>query len=207
MTSQFLCILRIYVPLPPGSTAACSASATSVAHQLPQACVVPPSGINNLVASEILNALPWPLPWWPAICLVFLALSTLNYNGPSLHRMRWSILLDTKESEWYNLEMWRTSLPNQLQRGDGRSLAHKFSLHPPSHELFGGTIYPHSLCTDIHRHPKWTHLPSDLLCFFVAHCETLSHITLQDFPFSLPYFLCPYSHCPVFVRPQRSIST
>lgn len=62
MTSQFLCILRISIPLPPGSTAACSASATSMAHQLPQACVVPPSGINHLVASEILNAFPWPLP-------------------------------------------------------------------------------------------------------------------------------------------------
>lgn len=119
----FLCILTISIPLPPGSTAACPASATSVAHQLPRACVFPPSGINHLFASEILNVLPWPLP-----CNLLMS-HLLHVSGSSYSElgwnstpqsMGWSLLLDTKEPEQYNLEVWRSSLPNQWQTGDER---------------------------------------------------------------------------------------
>lgn len=85
---------------------------------------------------------------WLAIYLVFLTPQGLG----------WSRLLVTKGSRWYNLEVWRSSLTlgrtltNWKQEMEG-SLAHKISLHLPSCELFGSTIYLNSLYIHIHRCP------------------------------------------------------
>lgn len=94
---------------------------------------------------------------WPAICLVSDSYTELERNTAP-QGMRKSILLDNKGSWWYNLEAWENSLSlgqtlSNRKQEMGGSLAHKFSLHLPSCELFGGTIYPHSLYTCIHRYP------------------------------------------------------
>lgn len=92
---------------------------------------------------------------WPGICLVSDSYPELGRNTAP-QGMSWSILLDNKGSRWYNLEVWENSLPwgqtlTNRKQEIGGSLAHKFSLRLPFCELFGVTIYPHSLYTCIHR--------------------------------------------------------
>ena len=200
----FLCILRI-------SPYHCHLGPWMLAMPQPlpwpinflHACVVLPSGIDQLLDSGMLNALPWPLPCsqvtshLPSISDS--SFTELGWNTTP-QCMQWSILLDTKRSGWYNLEACGSSLPLGQTRTNGKQemgggLAHKFSRHPPSHEyLEAQFIHIASAQTSIDILTKWTHLPSDLLCLFVTHCETLSHITLHCFTSSLHYLLCPHSH-------------
>ena len=121
--------------------------------------------------------------------------------------MGWSIVLGTKESGGYNLEVWGSSLPlgQNLTNGKqemGGSLAHKFSTLPSMNCLKAQFIHTACAKTSTDILTKWTHLPNDLLCLFVAHCKTLSHSTLHCSPSSLPYPLYPHSHRPGFVPCQ-----
>lgn len=211
----FVCAQNLSVPLPPRSTATCSLS-----HLFPwssnslQAQVVPPSGINQVLASGMLDAVlasasqPGDPPFAWCFCLLLQGFrmehhSTGQGREHPLKYQKIRIVQPRCVGEFTPLGQ----TPTTGKQETGGSLAHTVSLHCPCRKLCGGTIYLHSLCPDIHRHPKQTHVPSDLLCLFLTYCKTLSRVTLHRLPCFLPYLLCPQSHSPGFTCPQRSVST